>query len=58
MAVALDSHDQAPVVRALSEFDRNSGNAFERHDQDVSAIEDGHRHEIQNAQVDAEHRHE
>ncbi|NMG16095.1 efflux RND transporter permease subunit [Aromatoleum bremense] len=30
MAVAFDSHDRTPVVRALSEFDRNSGNALER----------------------------
>ena len=30
MAVARNSHDQTPVVRSLSEFDRNSGNALER----------------------------
>ncbi|QTQ34548.1 efflux RND transporter permease subunit [Aromatoleum petrolei] len=30
MAVAHDSHDRAPVVRSLAEFDRNSGNALER----------------------------
>ncbi|NMG01219.1 MMPL family transporter, partial [Aromatoleum toluolicum] len=30
MAVAFDSHDRAPVVRSLSDFDQNSGNKLER----------------------------
>ncbi|BAL27435.1 RND family transporter [Azoarcus sp. KH32C] len=30
MALALDSQDQTPVVRSLSDFDRHSGNALER----------------------------
>ncbi|MCC4118815.1 RND family transporter, partial [Aromatoleum toluclasticum] len=30
MAVAHDSHDRAPVVRSLADFDQKSGNALER----------------------------